>query len=246
MFRQQAEGDRRRIMTEVTQIQPSESGAPGIRAIYEDKPDSYFANARKDIVGMLDTNSSSAVLELGCGAGGTGAAALEAGKAGRYVGIELSEAAAESAAKKLTQVIVGDVESLDLSALHGTFDALIISEVLEHLTDPWTTLRKLVACVKPGGRVYASSPNVAHHSVIRSLIGGRFTYDEKGVMDRTHLRWFTPQSYRDLFRSAGLEVADVGPVTPLRSKARLFDRLTGGRFQHLLYTQIMIVAQRPA
>lgn len=216
-----------------------------IQAIYDDKPASYFANARNDIVALLPTDASSAILELGCGAGGTGRAALQAGKAGRYVGLELSPSAAQVASGHLTEVIVGDVEALDLTPLHGAFDALIISEVLEHLTDPWGTLRKLVVCLKPGGRIYASSPNVAHWKVVRGLLAGRFEYEEKGVMDRTHLRWFTPQSYRRLFEDSGLEVLDVRPVTPLKSKSRIFDQLTGGRFRHLLHTQTMVVGRRP-
>lgn len=216
-----------------------------IRAIYEAKPDSYFANARHDIVGLLPTGPQSAVLELGCGAGGTGRAALQAGKAGRYVGIELSDGAASAAAEHLTKVVRGDVETLDLSNLKGEFDALIISEVLEHLTDPWTTLARLATCLKPGAQVYASSPNIAHWSVIKALVAGRFDYGEKGVMDRTHLRWFTPSTYRELFEAAGLEVLEVRPVTPLKSRSRLLDQLTGGRLRHLLHTQIMVVARRP-
>lgn len=216
-----------------------------IEAIYEDKPESYFANARNDIVQIMTTGADASVLELGCGAGGTGRAVLDAGKAGRYVGLELSPAAASTAAQFLSEVLVGDVEALDLTPLYGGFDALIISEVLEHLTDPWTTLGRLANCLNSGGIVYASSPNVAHWSVIRGLAAGRFEYADKGVMDRTHLRWFTPQSYGDLFRSAGLEVLEVRPVTPLRSKSLWLDRLTGGRWRHLLFTQIMVVARRP-
>lgn len=213
-----------------------------IGAIYRDKPASYFANARADIVGALETGPTSSVLELGCGAGGTGRATLAAGKAGRYVGLELSPTAAAVAKEHLTDVLVGDVEALDLAPLHGQFDALVISEVLEHLTDPWSTLAKLRHCLRPGGRVYASSPNIAHWKVIRGLLAGRFEYEEKGVMDRTHLRWFTPASYRELFEAAGFDVIEVRPVTPLRSKSRLFDQLTGGRFRHLLHTQTMVVA----
>jgi hypothetical protein len=94
--------------------------------------------------------------------------------------------------------------------------------------------------------VFASSPNIAHWTVLRRLAAGRFDYADKGVMDRTHLRWFTPATYRELFEQAGLEVLEVGPVTPLRPKARLLDRLTGGRLRHLFITQIMIRGRRRA
>jgi hypothetical protein len=63
-------------------------------------------------------------------------------------------------------------------------------------------------------------------------------------MDRTHLRWFTPDSYREMFETAGLEVLSVEPLTPLRWKARAFDGLTGGRFRHLFIAQIMIKGRR--
>lgn len=222
------------------------SGQTAIAAIYEDKPATYFANARRDIVERLATGPKSAVLELGCGAGGTGRAALAASKAGRYVGIELSPAAAKAAAEAFGEVLVGDVEALDLTKLAGQFDALIISEVLEHLTDPWTTLAKLVACLKPGGEIFASSPNIAHWTVLKNLALGRFDYDDKGVMDRTHLRWFTPNTYKAMFEQAGAEVLELGSVTPIRPKARLADRLTGGRFHHLFVSQIMIHARRRA
>jgi SAM-dependent methyltransferase len=217
-----------------------------IQAIYIDKPNAYFAGARDDIVEMMNTDGSSAVLELGCGSGATGLATLAAGKAGRYIGIELDPRAAQLARSGLSRVLTGDVADMDLSALHGSCDALIISEVMEHLVDPWAVLAKLVACLKPGGRVYASSPNAAHWHVIAGLLRGRFDYATMGVMDRTHLRWFTPATFRALFEGAGVDVQSVEPSEPLRSKARLFDALTGGRFRHLLHTQMMLRGAKAA
>jgi 2-polyprenyl-3-methyl-5-hydroxy-6-metoxy-1,4-benzoquinol methylase len=219
-----------------------QSGSAG--AIYKDKPASYFANARNDIVALAPTDPDSAVLELGCGAGGTGRAMLAAGKAGRYVGIELSESAAAVAAEHLSQILVGDVESLDLKPLAGQFDALVISEVLEHLRDPWETLGRLVECLRPGGAVFASSPNVAHWMVVRDLIAGRFRYAESGVMDRTHLRWFTPETYRQMFEAAGVSVDSVGPLVAPGWKAKLIGQLSGGRLDHLFTAQIMIAGRR--
>lgn len=215
-----------------------------LAAIYGDKPDAYFANARRDIVQQLATGAGDAVLELGCGSGGTGRLAMSSGKAGLYVGIELDPRAAAQAAETFSEVLVGDVESLDLTPLNEMFDALIISEVLEHLTDPWDTLKRLVGCLKPGGAVFASSPNVANWMVIAELLKGRFRYDEVGVMDRTHLRWFTPESYRSLFENAGVEILELAPLVPLRPKAKFIDAITGGRLRHLFIGQITIRGRR--
>lgn len=226
------------------------SAPPGrsvIAGIYRDKPRGYFGSSREDIVALLATGPQSSVLELGCGAGGTGRAALAAGKAGRYVGIELDLHAAAAAAEILSEVLVGDVgdaELVNLEPLKGTFDALIISEVLEHLTDPETVLQRLVACLRPGGAVFASSPNIAHWQLLKDLFLGRFVYTDVGIMDKTHMRWFTPTSYRELFEGAGVEVLEVRPLTPLRWKARVVDALTGGRFRHLFMPQIMITGRR--
>lgn len=218
----------------------------GIAAIYRDKPATYFANARLDFVDRLRTGPQSAVLELGCGAGGTGRAVLGAGKAGRYVGLELDPSAARVAAEVLTEVVVGDVQATDLTRLEGQFDALIISEVLEHLTDPWTSLERLAACLKPGAQVLASSPNIAHWNVIRNLLRGRFEYGEAGVMDQTHLRWFTPSSYVALFEDAGLKVESVSSMRARDGwKARLFNTLTGGRMRHLFMAQVVLMARKP-
>jgi 2-polyprenyl-3-methyl-5-hydroxy-6-metoxy-1,4-benzoquinol methylase len=216
----------------------------GVAPLYEDKPADYFDGSRPDIVSKLRTSSDAAILEIGCGAGGTGRAALAAGKAGRYVGIELNQAAARLAQAHLSEVLVGNVESLDLGRFAGAFDALIISEVLEHLIDPWQTVRRLSECLKPNGVVYASSPNVAHWQVLRELVAGRFQYEEAGVMDRTHVRWFTPGSYAEMFTAAGFAVEHLEPLTHAGWKARLLNRLTAGRFAHLFSTQIMLVARK--
>lgn len=216
----------------------------GVAAIYDDKPAAYFGNARRDIVELLATGPGSSILELGCGAGGTGEAALKAGKAGFYVGIELSETAAAVARDRLTQVIVGNVEEIDLRDFAGRFDALIVSEVLEHLTDPWTTLRRLVECLKPGAVVVASSPNVAHWKVVSGLLRGRFSYADAGVMDRTHLRWFTPSSYQEMFEQAGVQVIELRPLRKPGLKARLINGITAGRLWHLFTTQVMVVGRR--
>ena len=211
---------------------------------YGRKDGTYFSGARGDIVDALPASADAVILEVGCGTGATGALALSRGKAGRYVGIEFFEAAAAEARRVLSNVIVGDVEKIDLPLQPDSFDALILSEVLEHLVDPWAVLRRLAPLVRQGGRVYASSPNVAHWRVIRELCAGRFTLADQGVFDRTHMRWFTPSTYRDLFEQTGFVVDRVGPLTPFSSRTRAISRLTRARFDHLFMVQISLAAHR--
>jgi 2-polyprenyl-3-methyl-5-hydroxy-6-metoxy-1,4-benzoquinol methylase len=118
------------------------------------------------------------------------------------------------------------------------FDALILSEVIEHLVDPWSVLRKIRPLMKSGARVFASSPNVSHFSVLRMLWRGDWTLEDSGLMDRTHLRWFTPRSYRELFESTGYRVDSVRELAPFGRKARFVNKVTFGRWRHLLTYQI--------
>jgi 2-polyprenyl-3-methyl-5-hydroxy-6-metoxy-1,4-benzoquinol methylase len=141
-------------------------------------------------------------------------------------------------------VHVGNVDEIDLPYPPSQFDALIMSEVVEHLVDPEATLRRLVALVRPGGRIMASSPNVAHWRIVKALVAGRFDYVDAGPMDRTHLRWFTPQSYADMFERAGVVVDTVGPLGPLAGRQRLIGALLGARLRHLLYYQISLIGHR--
>lgn len=211
---------------------------------YGRKAEAYFAGARADFVARLNTSATSSILEIGCGSGDTGALALAGGKAGRYVGVELFESAAAVARRRLSEVIVGDVEHLSLPFEPGSFDAVILSEVLEHLVDPWLVMRRLAPFVRRGGMVLASSPNVAHWRVIRELLRGRFELADQGVFDRTHMRWFTPQTFRAMFEGAGFAVDEVGPVTPFSPRTKAISKLTGGRFDHLFMVQIALAGHR--
>ena len=211
---------------------------------YRNKSPAYFSGARIDFVRRLPRDATASILEVGCGTGATGALALASGRAQRYTGIELLDIAANEARKVLTDVIVGDVERLELAFGPTTFDALILSEVLEHLIEPQRTLEKLLQSVRPGGLVLASSPNISHWRVIRELMQGRFNLAEQGVFDRTHMRWFTPSTFAQMFRDAGLRVESVGPVTPFAERTEMISRLTKGRYDHLFMTQIQIAARK--
>jgi 2-polyprenyl-3-methyl-5-hydroxy-6-metoxy-1,4-benzoquinol methylase len=211
---------------------------------YQDKPSDYFAAARIDIVTAMLANPQARVIELGCGRGGTGAAAMAAGKAGYYTGIELDSESAASASQVLSKVICANVETLDEAAIGSDYDVLIMSEVLEHLIDPWAVVAKLASSLKPGALVFASSPSVTHRWIVQGLLRGHFDYQPSGAMDWTHLRWFTPQSYEKMFTDAGFETMSVTPLNKPTFKEKLLDRLTLGYLSHLFYYQIMYAGRK--
>ena len=193
----------------------------------------------------LPYNSSARLLEVGCGNGKTAYLARIEGKCGWCCGIELCDEPAAEARKRLDQVIVGNVEHMALELSEASFDILILSEVLEHLVNPGAVLQKLLHFLKPGAIVLAGSPNVCHRSVVRMLLAGRWEYAHSGIMDTTHLRWFTAHSYRALFEENGYIVDHVGPANPLRRKARLVNALLFNRWEHLFYTQIYLRGHKP-
>jgi len=221
------------------------SGSAHLNAMsYATKDDAYFTGARQDFVTRLPDECPLGILEIGCGDGTTGALALRSGKCQRYVGVELFPTAADKAREHLSEVLVGDVEEMTLPLEPDSFDAVILSEVLEHLVKPWDVLARIAPLVRPGGMVLASSPNVSHWRVIRELLAGRFELTDRGVFDRTHMRWFTPTSFGEMFDRAGFDVVDIGPVTPFSAKTRLLSRLSGGRLDHLFMTQISFEGRR--
>lgn len=212
----------------------------GGSAAYGDKNREYFAGARADYVTALPANSAAVILEVGCGNGNTGRLALAEQKCSRYCGLELDETAARTARECLSEVVVGDVEKIVLPWPEKTFDAVIMSEVLEHLVDPWAALRKIRPLLRAGALVFASSPNASHFRIVRMLAQGRWDLQDHGAMDRTHLRWFTPITYQKMFESCGYHVDKIGPLTPLNGKAKALCALMGGWGKHLFTYQISV------
>lgn len=211
---------------------------------YTAKSEAYFAGVRHDFLALLPDRVDASVLEIGCGFGETGAAALAAGKCSTYAGVEMFPSAALAARRYLTEVIEGDVERIVLPWPEEHFDALLMSEVLEHLVDPWVVVQRVLPLLKHGALVVASSPNVAHFRIIVELVRGSWKLTDSGPMDRTHLRWFTPSSYRAMFEDAGVLVKSIGPNASPGLRSRFFNAITAGKLQHLTMRQIRLIGYR--
>lgn len=147
------------------------------------------------------------VLEVGCATGYVSKVLKE--KLNCYVtGIEIDHEAAKEAEKYCEKVIVGDIEEIDLFKTLGDerFDVITFGDVLEHLKNPERVLAAVRTFLADGGYVLASIPNIAHISVALELLSGRFDYRSLGLLDDTHLRFFTKKSILSLFRNTGYEI----------------------------------------
>lgn len=186
-------------------------GKPGmaVSAAYDSKSSSYFGNARREIHPLLPS-SAGTVLEIGCGAGATLAWLRREHGATHTIGAELTSSAAELARRCVDRVIVGDVEEINLDVEPGSVDLVLALDVLEHLRDPWAVVGKLHRLLKPGGAMISSIPNVAHYSVsLPLLIKARWDYQQEGLLDRTHLRFFVERTAVELAGCSGLAVDKV-------------------------------------
>lgn len=164
------------------------------------------------------------VLEVGCWSGYVTEHLVAAGNT--VVGVELDAEAAEHARRFAERVHVADIDVTPLSRLdRGPFDVILLGDVLEHLRDPLAVLRDAATLLGPGGRFVISVPHVAHVDVRMMLLQGNWEYQDDGLLDRTHLRWFTREGLRGMLGDAGFVATAIERVrTPFGSSTLPFDR----------------------
>jgi 2-polyprenyl-3-methyl-5-hydroxy-6-metoxy-1,4-benzoquinol methylase len=152
------------------------------------------------------------VLDLGCFCGGTGRYLKRKFPSCEVVGIEMLEKAAAVAAEAYDRVLVGTLESLDLEGeglSAGSFDIIVAADVLEHLFNPWQALLRLRPLLAPGGKLYVSLPNARNLMLLSELGRGRFDYAGAGILDVTHVRFFTRATAVEMLEQTGFRVLDV-------------------------------------
>ena len=186
---------------------PFQGGARGGSVTTPARDRSYFEFARPELLALIPP-SAKRVLDIGCGAGMLGAA-IKARQPVTVCGIELDQTATETARTRLDQVWVGDAEEVEPDLPPASFDAIVCGDILEHLRDPGRLLPRARTWLAPTGVLVASIPNVRHHSVIRSLLDGNWTYEPAGLLDRDHVRFFTRRAIEELFRSSGFAIHEI-------------------------------------
>jgi SAM-dependent methyltransferase len=156
--------------------------------------------------------SARTVLDVGCGAGGFLRAYRRANPKARLLGIDRDPEAAAQAARHMDQVAALDVETqaLPFDVPQG-IDCIIYLAVLEHLRDPWAVLRRHAGALAPDGMMLICTSNVEHWSLIERLLRGTWDYEDAGLLDRSHLRWFSLETIRKGIEELGLSLCDIQP-----------------------------------
>lgn len=186
---------------------------------------SYYDGANERILSRVPSTAIKA-LEIGCASGRLGGILKARNPALEYWGIEAVEEVVEVAKARLDRVVVGDVEAMrPLPLPDGYFDCAIFGDVLEHLREPGELLERVRPHLTKDATVICNAPNVAHWSVVAKLLQGEFPYEDQGLLDRTHLRFFTPKSLRaTLWDSGYVVVGEDAFCLPELAPARAIGR----------------------
>jgi 2-polyprenyl-3-methyl-5-hydroxy-6-metoxy-1,4-benzoquinol methylase len=211
---------------------------------FRDKDSSYYNFDKKAIYEVIPEGPHK-VLDIGCATGKLGLALKAQGKASEVFGIELFKPAADEACKHYEKVYIGDVETMDL-CFNAHFDYVLCGDVLEHLRDPWAIVARIRAWLRVGGYLVISIPNIRYWSVLKDLAAfGRWTYEEAGILDRSHLRFFTKRSVTEMILGAGFKLCTSRMII-WGWKKQLAKRITLGLFDEFLGAQILTIARREA
>jgi 2-polyprenyl-3-methyl-5-hydroxy-6-metoxy-1,4-benzoquinol methylase len=214
---------------------------------YNEKAVNYFSNARTDIDPLLPEVVGT-VLEIGCSSGGTLEWLRDTGRSVHTCGIELMPQAAAKARQSVDELFEGDADKIiqEMINKNRQFDLILCLDVLEHLIDPWGMVLMLQKLVAPTGMVIASIPNVRNIDAVLPLVfKGRWAYTEEGILDKTHMRFFTRESALELMRSGEFEILKCIPRFPhAQSKRALINNMTFGLLSDFLAIQYLI-SSRP-
>jgi len=206
----------------------------------------YFGDAKPAFLELFDPRGMR-ILDLGCGGGQNGDLLKRAGA--RWVGgVERDAGACTEARLRLDCVVEADLASFDPAAFGAEpFDAILASDVLEHVLCPEEVLRRAVAHLRPGGFVVASIPNVAHVYVFANLLLKRWPRKDSGIFDRTHVRFFAKRDMTALMRCSGLQVLRAEPYfTRYRSIRVACLVLSLYVFRDFWARQFLLLAQKPS
>jgi 2-polyprenyl-3-methyl-5-hydroxy-6-metoxy-1,4-benzoquinol methylase len=183
---------------------------------YQSKPEDYYENSRPEMLAYLPGNAKT-VLDVGCSNGAFAFAIKQKNKAELW-GIEPMTTFANQATKKIDKVLNCSIEDALKDLPDNYFDAIYFNDILEHLIDPYSTLEDIKSKLKTDGKIISSIPNIRYFRTFFKLIfKGEWTYQDRGILDRTHLRFFTKKSIIDMYENAGYIIEKHEGLKPSKS-----------------------------
>lgn len=165
-------------------------------------------------IGLVDmiVDDPGLVLDVGCFCGAAGALIKQRWPGATVIGIEPLKGAADRAAERIDRVINSTLEDVafeDIGVSPKSVDTIVFADVLEHMYNPWAALETVRPLLADDAAVFASIPNVRNLALIHKLVTGRWTYEGFGLLDVTHIRFFTLAEVRDMFAQTGYRVEAV-------------------------------------
>ena len=195
--------------------------------MYEYKSDPYSSHSKILKLSKSLREKNPEVLDIGCAQGYIARELKEKGHS--ITGIELDESSASLAKDYCKKLIIGDIETLNPQLKKESFDLIIFGDILEHTKDPEAVLKKYLQFLRQGSYAIISVPNIANIHIRLSLLFGRFNYSQKGILDKTHLRFFTLKTFKRLIKKSNLKLLKLEPapiplplVFPSTAKSNIF------------------------
>jgi 2-polyprenyl-3-methyl-5-hydroxy-6-metoxy-1,4-benzoquinol methylase len=212
---------------------------------YDDKTEGYFSNIRHEMLNYIPRNAK-IILDVGCGVGVFGNTLKEEDSTREVWGIELEKKYAVIAVTRLNKVLTGDIMSLLKDIPDYYFDCIVFNDVLEHLVDPFTVLKDIKVKLKDDGVVVCSIPNLLYADIFFDLLKRKkWEYKDFGVLDRTHLRFFTKKTLINMFPELGYNLIKIEGINKIKSRNfKLFNFLTFYYYDECKYMQFACVAKK--
>lgn len=207
------------------------------------KSESYYQSIREDMLQFIPTRVRR-TLELGCGEGGFSSLLKDELNAETWA-VEVNENCARKAAARLYKVINDDAFNCLDELPDGYFDCIICFDVLEHLVDPYSLLNSLKSKAAIGGVFVTSIPNIRYYSVFKDFVfHGNWDYKDQGVLDKTHLRFFTYKSILKMWDELGFEILLTKGIHSTRSRTcRILQLLTFNFFSDIRYKHFVSIVR---
>jgi 2-polyprenyl-3-methyl-5-hydroxy-6-metoxy-1,4-benzoquinol methylase len=217
---------------------------------YDKKGADYYSNIRLDLINLIDKKSQNLkVLEIGAAYGETLFYLKQNGIASEVVGVDIFEDAKNKQNyKPLDQFIFGDIEKIDLPEYFQHFDLILLADVLEHLFEPKSVLETLKKYLKEDGKIIISMPNIRYYSALYKIVfKGDFKYEESGIFDYTHVRFYCRKNIQELLETAGYKVLkQESSIINYQGKsiAKLINLITFGIFEEFFSTRYFFVVKK--